>query len=272
MKKVFLSFSLLIFSVLCVFSQSGEMSVGIRGGLSIPKIKAVGDNPMSQGYSSRLTGGGGVFFEYRFSELFSIRPGVEFLQEGGKRDGMQAIPARMLAANPKFAQLPDAVKQQMPPYLYADFDSKTSFDYLMVPLLAQVGWNLGEKSPFRVYVNAGPFISFLLSANQTTSGSSQIYMNKEGTATIDQMLTQYHIPITVGEVPFNVDESIKSQTNDVNWGVSGNVGFAYQMNKHRFFIEVGGNYGFQRMQKTTENGDNRIGAGTVMLGYAYQFK
>ncbi len=268
MKKFLLLFCVALSSTFCTMAQSKEISIGVRGGLSIPKIKASGDNPMSQGYSSRLSGGGGVFAEFQLSELFSLRPGIEFSGQGGNRDGMQAIPTRMLSKFP----IPDALKSQLPDYLYADFNSKTSFNYLMVPLYAQVGWNLGKESPFRIYLNGGPFVSFLLSANQTTSGNSQIYLKKDGSVSLDQMLAQYHIPVQVGEVPFNTDESIKSQTNSFNWGLGGNVGLAYQMGRHRIFVEGGGSYGFNKLQKSAENGENRIGVGTVMVGYAYQLK
>ncbi len=268
MKKIILSFGFLALSALSLFSQSHEMAVGLRGGLSIPKIRAIGDNPMSQGYESRVLGGGGLFFEYSFSPAFSIRPGIEFSAQGGNRDGMQAIPARMFKDFP----IPSQIQSQLPQYLYANFDSQTSFNYLMIPVLAQYGLNLGKTSPFRVYINAGPFISFLLSADQKTSGNSQIYLDKEGNVSLDQALQQYQIPITVGERSFDRDESIKSQTESINWGICGNIGLAYQTGKHRIFIEGGGNYGFQKLQKDSANGENCIGVGTVMLGYAYRLK
>ncbi len=255
MKKIVLVLSFLSIISLSVSAQSKGISIGARGGLSIPKITASGDNPMSQGYSSRLAGGAGIFAEFHFTDCFSLQPMIEYSGQGGKRDGMQAIPPRMI---------PDQFKPYIPAgidYLYADFDSETKFDYLMVPVLAKFGWNLGETSPFRVYVSGGPFVSFLMGATQETSGSSSIYLDKAGQQ-----------PLPVGKQDFGRDDNIKSQMNTVNCGLSGNVGLAYRFGRSSVFIEGGGNYGFLKLQKDEANGNNRIGVGTVMLGYSYRLK
>jgi hypothetical protein len=65
---------------------------------------------------------------------------------------------------------------------------------------------------------------------------------------------------------------ITKELNPVNAGVQGNVGIQYQYNRHKFFIEAGGNYGFIRIQKEKSNGSNHIGAATVMLGYTIGLK
>ena len=64
---------------------------------------------------------------------------------------------------------------------------------------------------------------------------------------------------------------IKDQLNTFNFGISGNVGFAYHFGKNNIFIEGGGNYGFLNIQKGTANGKNQTGAGTVAIGYGYTF-
>ena len=63
---------------------------------------------------------------------------------------------------------------------------------------------------------------------------------------------------------------IKDDLRKVNAGVQGTVGLAYQCARNKVFLEVGGNYGFVRLQKDTSNGSNRLGAATVTLGYAYR--
>lgn len=69
------------------------------------------------------------------------------------------------------------------------------------------------------------------------------------------------------------DRDIKDNVYKVNYGVSGNVGLSYQFaSRHNLLFEVGGNYGFRKMQKSSVNGQNRIGAATVILGYAYRLK
>jgi hypothetical protein len=69
---------------------------------------------------------------------------------------------------------------------------------------------------------------------------------------------------------FGATEVITRDLNPVNAGIQGDVGVSWRHERHRVFVEIGGNYGFVKMQKDKSNGSNRIGAATVMLGYALQ--
>lgn len=264
MKKILLIASLLLTGY-AVQAQT-EVYIGVRGGLNIPKLTAAGDNPMSKGYSSRLAGNGGIFAEFRFTELFSLQPMIEYTQQGGLRKGMQAIPAAMMPGEAK--SVPAMVGEE---YLYAEFKSETAFDYIMVPVLAKFGWNL-KNLPVRLYVNAGPFVSFLLDARQTTKGSSFLYVDPAGDMTMDYLLGTLSADYVVqGVVPMDNKRNITNDVNRVNYGISGNVGVSYRVApRHNLLFEVGGNYGFKELQKSAENGKNRIGAATVVVGYAYK--
>lgn len=266
MKKVIL----VLTSVMISIGASAQLGIsfGARAGLNIPKLTASGDNPMSKGYESRLAGNGGIFAEFHINEMFSIQPSVEYTQQGGKRNGMQAIPARMMP--PEFAQLGSKFGFN---YLYADFKSETKFNYLMVPVLAKFGWQLQEQSPFRVHVSAGPFVSFLMSAKQVTKGASYLYTDARGDMKLDYILTTLAGMDPIGEKNMDADRKIKDEMKSVNYGVSANVGLSYALNaKNSLIFEVGGNYGFAKLQKDAQNGENRIGAATITLGYAYKFK
>ena len=109
-------------------------------------------------------------------------------------------------------------------------------------------------------MDAGPFAGFLLSAHQVTSGSSNIYLDEAGQQ-----------QISPSPQSFDSTNNIKDQLNTFNFGISGNVGFAYHFGKNNIFIEGGGNYGFLNIQKGTANGKNQTGAGTVAIGYGYTF-
>ncbi|MDQ0107270.1 porin family protein [Chitinophaga terrae (ex Kim and Jung 2007)] len=233
-------------------ANAQQIDLGARGGISIPNLSAGGkeSNPLNEGYKSRLGPEFGIFGEYHFSKLFSIQAQVNFSGQGGKKEGLQAMPA-----DPRMAS-------QLPPgtlYTYANFKSEAKFNYLMVPILAKFGWNLG-KSPFRLYVDAGPFVGFLLSAKQVVTGTSPVYLDPQGQTQI--------LPAT----PLDADVDIKNQLNKVNVGISGNVGVAYQFGRSSIFIEGGGNYGFLNIQKGSANGKNNIGAGTVVLGYGFRIR
>ena len=93
MKKILIIASILFASH--ITQAQNDIYIGVRGGLNIPKLTASGENPMSKGYSSRLAGNGGIFVEIQISELFSLRPMVEYTQQGGLRNGLQAIPVAM---------------------------------------------------------------------------------------------------------------------------------------------------------------------------------
>jgi len=249
-KLVISLFTTFIFS----YSFAQNFSLGVRGGISIPNLSAGGsnNNPLNTGYKSRFGPDFGIFGEFIISDLFSLQPMIEYSSQGGKKSGLQAFPTPPAYA--AYFQPGPA-----PTYLYANFKSEAKLNYLLIPVLAKFGWNLKPASPVRIYVDAGPFVGFLLSAKQVTSGSSNIYGDSGGQQ-----------PLTQSAQSFDATDDIKSQLNKTNFGVEGNVGISYLMGKSNIFIEGGFNYGFLNIQKGTENGKNNTGAGTISLGYAYR--
>ena len=241
-------------------SDAQNFSLGVRSGLSIPNLTAGGSesNPLNTGYKSRLGPDEAITGEYHLSSLFSLEAMLEYSSQGGKKTGMQAFPTPAEISQ----EIPGG---QAPTYLYANFKSDAKLNYLLVPILAKFGWNLSSHSPFRIYVDAGPFAGFLLSAHQVTSGSSIYYSDAQQTP------LPYGLTQMIGTQSFDTTNNIKNQLNTFNFGVSGNVGIAYHFVKSDIYIEGGGNYGFLNIQKGTANGKNNTGAGTVALGYAYTF-
>ena len=208
MKKI-LFITVLLLTTYAVQAQT-EIYIGARGGLNIPKLTASGDNPMSKGYSSLLAGNGGIFAEFRFNELFSFQPMVEYTRQGGVRKGLQAIPTAMMPEDAK--KVPAMVGEE---YLYADFKSETTFDYIMVPLLAKFGWDL-PSVPVRVFVSGGPFVSFLLGANQTATGRSRMYVDPAGDMTMDYLLESLQGITPKNEVSMDADRNITDDLNSKN--------------------------------------------------------
>ena len=70
-------------------------------------------------------------------------------------------------------------------------------------------------------------------------------------------------PVSFGEA--NITGEMKS----ANFGFAANVGIRFQHNRNYFFLEAGGNYGFIPVQTGNVNGNNRLGAASVMMGYAF---
>jgi hypothetical protein len=243
-------FFLLFFApALAVNGQN--FALGVRGGLSIPNLSTASgeQNPLNSGYKSRVGPQYGLSLEDRISTTFSLQVLAEYSSQGGKKNGLQAFPTPAQVAE----EFPAG---QAPTYLYANFNSTAKLNYLMIPVLAKFGWNLGQ-SPFRFYVDAGPFVSFLLSAKQVTTGQSEFYTDPSGTQ-----------PLPGGAQSFNKTTDIKDQLHSSNLGAEANAGLIYNIGKSSVFVEGGGNYGFLNIQKGSANGKNNTGAACVVVGYS----
>lgn len=255
MKKI--CFYLLLSSALLftTFADAQKIALGVRGGVSIPNLSTGGDvtNPLNEGYKSRFGPDFAVFAEFKVSKMFSLQPMIEYSAQGGKKTGLQAFPtpAEMAASYPP--------GYPVPTYMYAKYDNTAKLNYLMIPVLAKFGWNLGAESPVRLYVNAGPFVSFLVSAHQVLEGTSAIYADADG----QQQLAP--------EQKFDRNLDIRNNLRSANFGVQANLGLSYTIKRSSIFVEGGFNYGFVNIQKDAANGKNQTGAATASIGYAYWF-
>ena len=283
----------IIITVISVLITCGlyaqNVKFGVRGGLNMPNIMAGGNNtPISEGYKSITAVGAGIFTELQLNSTVSLRLGVEYSEMGGKKDGMQAMPTQRLitemgnsigmgVTEQQLAAL-GALMMNLPTYYYANVKNTVKFDYFMIPLLAQYGCDIGQ-SPWRIYVNAGPFVSFLLSGKQISNGTSKLYFDEKGTSTLWDILPLEVKGFVTGEFPaiektlgnpvtFG-ETKITSEMKSSNFGVTGNVGIRYQCKRNYFFLEAGGNYGFITVQSDDTNGSNRLGAASIMVGYAF---
>lgn len=252
-KAILFSFILTVF---ILHSSAQKITLGVRGGISIPNLSAGGsmNNPLNTGYSSRLGPDVAAFLKCRISNNFSLEPMLEYSAQGGKKDGLQALPTPPELA-PFFQPNP------APPYLYANFNSVAKMNYLLVPLLARFDWPLAKKSPFSFYAAAGPFAGILLNAKQVTSGSSLFYLDEAGTQ-----------PLTQEPNSFDNTTDIKNDLHKGNFGLCANIGFSYSFGYNAIFVEAGGNYGFSNIQKGTANGKNQTGAAVIGIGYSYSLK
>ena len=261
MKKAFVISTLL----LCVFTihnakaqDSSKNFIGIKGGLSIPNLTSSGgdNNPRSSGYQSKTGPDFAIFFDKGISKKFSLVTQLQYIAQGGKKDGGQAFPTPV-----DLAQYFTYIGQPVPVNTYATFNSEAKLNYLMLSELAKFTFPF-SKSHLSFYAEAGPFAALLVSAHQVTSGSSTIYADAGMTQPIPQ----------TDNTSFDNKEDIKDQLHKGNFGIEGDVGFALNFSHSKIFIEGGGNYGFLTIQKESENGKNHIGAGVIRIGYAFGFK
>ena len=289
LKSVLLGSVLALFSITFAVAQ-GNVSVGVRGGVTIPGLMGGSGDPVSEGYSTATRFGAAVFAEIKFSQLFSLQPMLEYSQEGAKRSGMQALvatgsdpelagafPAAWQAAianAPELGQLAQLLPSGFPAapnYLYADAKRDAKMDYLMLPVLAKFGWNFTKESPWRVYVSAGPYVGLLLNAKNIVCINGGVYSDKSGSALIqlpDEVvpsIPETMLPALTGAIAqisnglsanmvsnLSGTQNIKDQLYKFIWGFQANVGLQYQIQpRHRVFVEVGGNYGMMNIQKST---------------------
>ncbi|MGN6397966.1 MAG: porin family protein [Mucilaginibacter sp.] len=246
-----------VLAVPFIFSLANgqNVAVGVRAGISIPNLTAGSGNknPLNNGYGSRLGLDGAVFAAFKFSDVFSLRPMIEYSAQGGKKNGLQAFTT------------PDELKGmfpagQAPDYLYANYKSEARLNYLLLPVLGTAGWII-RNTRLRFYVSAGPFVGLLISAHQVTNGRSEFFTDPGGRQALPG-----------GAQSFDNDSNVRNSLHRVNGGIEGNLGLTCPYGRNNFFIEGGGNYGFFNIQKNAVDGKNNTGAAIVTLGYNYHLK
>jgi hypothetical protein len=239
----------LTLSITLAFTASaGSISLGVRAGSSIPNLRAQSDNPTSNGWSSRVAPYFGVMADFGITPAFSIRTEIDYAAQGGKRDGMQPVPTGLSGI-----ALPPGTT------LYANYKNVAKLNYIEIPVLA--AWHFGTGRHF--FAAAGPYMGFLVSASNETSGTSALFLDPAGTQPVVDMSGN---PVTAD---FNATTDTKSDLNTLNWGVQGGVGFAQPLGRGALELDVRGGLGLTNVQKdTAANGNNSTGALVVALGYA----
>lgn len=229
-------------------SSSGKFTLGVFGGLNIPKLSGGGGNELSSGYSSRFGAAFGLTSNLELNSKLSLRVDLLYSSEGGKRDGFQALDAASMGG-------PAGT------YFYATFNNESILNYLELPVLLKYSIPV-ESSKF--YVNLGAFAGYLLNATQKTSGSSVVYADKGQTipVSINPLTNQ---PIAVS---FDANTDIVSNINRMNYGLTGGFGYAMPVGRSQLILDVRGAYGLNYIQKDAANGQNHNGYLQVSLGYS----
>ncbi len=264
--------------------QDKKIMVGLKGGLNVPDLTTASDNPLSDGWSSKLGGIYGLTFEYRFNKTWSLVSGLEYTEMGGKKDGLQALPSARLEPNINAGVIaatvansggqftPDMINVAPWPnkYTYADFSNESKFNYLQIPVMARYSLPFGQDR-FRFVVNFGGYVAYMVEAKNINSGTSQLYSDENKTPLTLDVTTPLGpippVPFTAA-IPLNDTRNIYDQTRHFNVGVIGGAGVGMNLWKGELMLQAGGQYGFVKIQKDDKNGQNRIGAGTFTLSYA----
>jgi hypothetical protein len=229
--------------------SAGDLWFGVRGGPSLPQLSG-GGNELTRDYESILAPNFGLVVNYFFTKHWSVQVETVYSVQGGERDGMQPITQTPAGLPPN----------PVGPYYYADFDNKSILEYFEIPIMAKLQGSLFDR--LRLFGQVGPYVGFLLNAEQRTRGYSQIYVDKNGT------------PLTVGGQPlppvnFHADTDVEDSLNPVNVGITAGLGVGCMLDDNQqIFFDARFQYGFVPLQKDTDNdGESHSGAVVFSLGY-----
>ena len=243
---------LLSISMLCCtfFLCNAQTSLGLKAGICIPNLKGSNsaENPVANDWSSRLGPYFGVVASFKISEHFSLQPELNFSSQGGKKNGEQAIATATLPGIP-----PGVI---LPPYLFVNINATAILNYLELPVLASGNFRLSKKIDF--FINAGPYIGYLLNAKTKSKGSSVIYTDEAETT-----------PLFPTPVNLDMTMDIKDDLKKINMGIQFGTGISYKLTKGSVRLTGGGNLGLTNIQKDKSNGENKTGAATIAIAYLH---
>jgi len=243
---------LLSISMLCcaISLCNAQTSLGLKAGICIPNLKGSNsvENPVANDWSSRLGPYFGVLMSFKLSSHFSLQPELNFSSQGGKKKGKQAIATASIPGMPSGTTLPS--------YLYLNMNAKTILNYIELPVLASGSFHLSKSVD--LFVNAGPYIGYLLSAKTKSKGSSVIYKDEAETT-----------PLFPAPVNLDMTMDIKDELKKMNMGIQFGAGVSYRLTNGCVRLTGGGNLGLTNIQKDKTNGENKTGAATITVGYLH---
>jgi len=253
MKKLSITLVSLVCLTAMSFAQPSSLhpdskyTIGIFGGINIPRLSGGNNNELSRDYTSRAGGAFGLTSSLALGSNFSLRIDLMYSSQGGKRNGIQAIDA-------------SSIDPRMPTgtYLYADFNNESILNYFQIPVMAEYSIPINKSSKF--FMDFGPYIGFLLNAKQKTSGSSIIYADRAETIMV--------VPIAQS---FDASTDVTNSINPIDFGLTGGVGFAQKAGSGEIFMDVRGAYGLINVQKNSQDGNSHNGNLLIDLGYALHF-
>jgi len=118
-------------------------------------------------------------------------------------------------------------------------------------------------------LSAGPYVGFLLNATEKSSGTSSIYIDKNGTPLVMPDSSGGFTPVPPQS--FDASTDVTSSINKLNFGVAGGVGINLPVTgRARVSLDVRGLYGFTNVQKDSEDGTSHTGNLIISIGYSYE--
>jgi len=237
-----------------------EIKIGGKVGYSLGSLTSSTESIYTDDYESISGIDFGLTFEFKLTALISMQTELNYTHRGGERNGLQPVPTN---ANPDIEYLNDFVfpfiglapiTNENP--LYATFNSEVDLQYIEVPALLKFGW--GDNLRFSAAI--GPYVGILLKATQVTSGTSQFYLDSEGTIPLD----------FVPAVSFDAETNIKDDLKTVNFGGTLAIGISKKLgDTGQLFVDARISYGINSIQIKDVYGESNVGGVIFSAGYAY---
>jgi hypothetical protein len=225
------------------------VKVGAHGGISIPDLRGSETDIYSRGFRSRQGPAFGLTADYALAPRFSLAIDLNFTSQGGLRTGMQPITM----------ELPPGLPVPPGTVLYAGFRNETVLDYIEIPVLGRFAF--GGK--VRFFLDAGPYIGFLVRAVALTKGTSALYLDEAGTMPI--IIPPSTEPLVVD---LGAKTDVKDSLETVNVGLAGGGGMLYPLGPGDLVLEARFQFGLTTLQKHPEtDGRTRTGAVVISLGF-----
>ena len=233
------------------FVHAGEFRIGAHGGINMPNIRGEAGDPFTEGFESRQGAFYGIFVDLGVMPHFSLAAELNYSSQGGVREGLQIITSTLL---PQELPLPPGMA------LYAGYRNESILDYIEIPLLGKL--TFGKK--IRFFVNAGPYIGFLIRARALTRGNSFLYLDKNGTMPI--VIPPSTQPL---EIEMTADTDIKDSLKDTNFGLTGGGGFSIPVGPGTVIGEGRFQWGLTVIQRDIQqSGKSRTGGFVISIGYS----
>jgi len=269
--------------ILIFFSNLGnaQVKIGAKVGYSLGKLSSSSENIYTEDFSTTDGMDWGFLVEIPLNELVSIQPEFNFTQRGGLRDGSQPVQTEPLAA--AFEEVGFSLSQlnqliffsggqpitNENPF-YADYYSESDLRYLEIPVLVKLGWG----SNWRFYVEAGPSMAVLLTANQVTTGESHLYYDQGLTDPLKIPNAEFpngppFLNIDAPAIPFDAETDINNDIENISVGVQAGVGLIKNFGRSEVFLDAKVSYGLSTIQRDSTFGESHIGGVIFSIGYAY---
>tara|TARA_Y100000385_G_scaffold26379_1_gene25064 strand:+ start:994 stop:1848 length:855 start_codon:yes stop_codon:yes gene_type:complete len=252
-------------------TSDSEVKIGAKIGYSLGNLSSRSENIYTEDFESITGIDFGLVFEFKLSELISMQTELNYTQRGGERNGLQPILSDELSDQLNmffpFIGMPPITSENP---LYATYNSKSELQYIEVPALVKFGW--GDN--FRFSVAVGPYVSVLIKANQVTEGTSQFFLNSDGTNPVfvpgpDGLPPYTELPPT----SVGASTDIKDDLKTVNFGGTFAVGISKKLNESsELFFDARASYGFNTIQINDQYGESSIGGVIFSLGYAHKIQ